>query len=130
VRSHDLRHFCASLLLLQGVPARVVMEILGHSQIVLTMNTYSHVMPALTRQAADQMNAVFAPRRHPTTAIEDASDGRGASRAIRRAYRWSRGWTHPERVGAFGSRGGRRRAARVAQGRSAGLLSGLLSTRC
>jgi len=42
------------------VPARVVMEILGHSQIALTMNTYSHVMPALTRDAADRMDAVFA----------------------------------------------------------------------
>ncbi len=60
IRFHDLRHSCASLLLAQGVPARVVMEILGHSQIALTMNTYSHVMPALTRDAADRMDAVFA----------------------------------------------------------------------
>jgi integrase len=42
VRLHDLRHTAASLLLAQNVPARVVMEILGHSQIALTMNTYSH----------------------------------------------------------------------------------------
>jgi integrase len=61
IRFHDLRHSCASLLLLQGVPARVVMEVLGHSQIALTMNTYSHVMPALAQDAADRMNAVFAP---------------------------------------------------------------------
>jgi integrase len=40
VRPHDLRHTAASLLLAQGVPARVVMEILGHSAIALTMNTY------------------------------------------------------------------------------------------
>jgi integrase len=45
VRLHDLRHTAASLLLAQGVPARVVMEILGHSAIALTMNTYSHVAP-------------------------------------------------------------------------------------
>ena len=45
VRLHDLRHTAASLLLAQDVPARVVMEILGHSQIALTMNTYSHVAP-------------------------------------------------------------------------------------
>jgi len=38
VRLHDLRHTAAGLLLAQGVPARVVMEILGHSQIALTMN--------------------------------------------------------------------------------------------
>jgi integrase len=35
-RFHDLRHTCATLLLVQGVPARVVMETLGHSQISLT----------------------------------------------------------------------------------------------
>jgi hypothetical protein len=43
------------LLLAQNVPARVVMEILGHSQIALTMNTYSHVAPEVSREAADRM---------------------------------------------------------------------------
>ena len=55
-RFHDLRHSCASLLLAQGVPARVVMETLGHSSIQTTLNTYSHVMPVLARQAADSMD--------------------------------------------------------------------------
>ncbi len=55
-RFHDLRHTCASLLLAQGVHARVVMEILGHSQIGLTMDTYSHVAPSLQRDAAGRMN--------------------------------------------------------------------------
>jgi integrase len=55
VRLHDLRHTAASLLIAQGVPARVVMEILGHSQIALTMNTYSHVAPEVSREAADRM---------------------------------------------------------------------------
>jgi integrase len=54
-RFHDLRHSCATLLLVQGVPARVVMEILGHSQIGLTMNTYTHVVPELGREAANGM---------------------------------------------------------------------------
>jgi integrase len=54
-RFHDLRHCCASLLLAQGVPPRVVMEILGHSDIRLTMNTYAHVMPVLQQEAADLM---------------------------------------------------------------------------
>jgi integrase len=39
----------------QHVPARVVMEILGHSQIALTMNTYSHVAPEVSREAAYRM---------------------------------------------------------------------------
>lgn len=54
-RFYDLRHSCATLLLVQGVPARVVMEILGHSQIGLTMNTYTHVVPELSRAAANGM---------------------------------------------------------------------------
>ncbi|HEY5353383.1 MAG TPA: site-specific integrase [Streptosporangiaceae bacterium] len=59
VRLHDLRHTAASLLIAQGVPARVVMEILGHSQIALTMNTCSHVAPEVSREAADRMAQVL-----------------------------------------------------------------------
>jgi integrase len=58
-RFHDLRHACASLLLAQGVPARVVMETLGHSEISLTLNTYSHVLPSLGREAALRMDEVL-----------------------------------------------------------------------
>lgn len=61
-RFHDLRHGAASLLLAQGVQPRGVMEILGHSQIGITLNLYSHVMPELLRDAADKMDAVLAPR--------------------------------------------------------------------
>ena len=46
-RLHDARHTAATLLLEQGVDARVVMKILGHSQISLTQNTYQHVMPKI-----------------------------------------------------------------------------------
>jgi len=49
-------------LLAQGVSARVVMETLGHSQIALTMNTYSHVAPEVQRDAADRMDSVLAAR--------------------------------------------------------------------
>ena len=58
-RFHDLRHSCASLLLAQGVPARTVMDILGHSQISLTMNTYAHVMPAMKQDAMDLMESIL-----------------------------------------------------------------------
>jgi len=61
-RFHDLRHAYASLLLAQGVAPRVVMETLGHSQISLTLNTYGHVIPALGRAAAEQMDAMLGPR--------------------------------------------------------------------
>jgi integrase len=59
-RFHDLRHSCASLLLAQRVPARVVMDVLGHSQISLTLDTYSHVMPAMLKEAADSIDAALA----------------------------------------------------------------------
>jgi integrase len=58
-RFHDLRHSCATLLLIQNVQPRVVMEILGHSQISLTMNTYSHVLPGLKRDAAATMEEIL-----------------------------------------------------------------------
>ena len=60
MRVHDLRHSCASLLLAKNVHPRLVMEMLGHSSYTLTMNTYSHVIPALRREVADQMETVFA----------------------------------------------------------------------
>lgn len=66
VRLHDLRHTAASLLLADGVHPRVVMELLGHSQIGLTMNTYSHVLPSLLDAAAVSMEGT----------LWSASDGR------------------------------------------------------
>ncbi|CAA9572151.1 MAG: Integrase [uncultured Thermomicrobiales bacterium] len=59
IRFHDLRHAAASLLVAQGVHPRVVMEILGHSQISLTMNTYAHVLPETQREAAGFMDILF-----------------------------------------------------------------------
>ena len=57
VRLHDGRHTAATLLLSENVHPRVVMELLGHSQMRTTMDIYSHVMPALAREAADRMGA-------------------------------------------------------------------------
>jgi len=56
MRFHDLRHSSASLLLAQGIAARVVMERLGHSNIALTLGTYSHVIPQLHQEAADAID--------------------------------------------------------------------------
>ena len=58
-RFHDLRHGCATLLLAQGVSPRVVMDVLGHSAITLTPNTYSHVVPALQSEAAHRMDTAL-----------------------------------------------------------------------
>jgi integrase len=59
LRFHDLRHTCASLLLAQGVEARVIMDTLGHSLIGTTLNLYAHVMPATQRDAAGKMDSLF-----------------------------------------------------------------------
>jgi integrase len=61
-RLYDTRHTAASLLLAEGVAPRVVMEVLGHSTYQLTMDTYSHVMPTLLRDAADAMDRAIGPR--------------------------------------------------------------------
>jgi len=52
-RLHDLRHSCASFMLAAGASPRTVMKTLGHSQIGLTMNTYTHVLPEIERAAID-----------------------------------------------------------------------------
>ena len=60
IRIHDLRHTCATLLLGRGVHAKFVQELLGHANISITLDTYSHVLPRMGDQTA--------------TAMEDALD--------------------------------------------------------
>lgn len=59
IRFHDLRHTCATLLLAQGVSPRVVMEMLGHTQLSMTTDLYGHVMPTALRSAATAMDGVL-----------------------------------------------------------------------
>jgi len=59
IRFHDMRHTCASLLLSQGVQMRVVMEILGHSNMAITSDIYSHVAPATLKGASEAMNSAL-----------------------------------------------------------------------
>ncbi len=61
-RLHDARHTAATLLLAQNIPARVVMEILGHSTIAVTQNIYGHVMPeAVTTATTALADVLWAP---------------------------------------------------------------------
>ena len=55
VRFHDLRHTCATLLLGRNVNPKIVSEMLGHSTIAITLDTYSHVLPNMRDQAAREM---------------------------------------------------------------------------
>ncbi len=59
IRFHDLRHTAATMMLELGVQPKVVQERLGHASIAVTMDTYSHVMPSMQREAADRVDALF-----------------------------------------------------------------------
>ena len=56
MRFHDLRHSAATLLLSVGVHPKVVQEILGHSQISITMDVYSHMLPGMQQDAMSRLN--------------------------------------------------------------------------
>ena len=55
VRFHDLRHTCATLLLMKGVHPKIVSEMLGHSSVSITLDVYSHVIPGMGEAAAEAM---------------------------------------------------------------------------
>ena len=59
IRFHDLRHSAATILLGMGVHPKVVQELLGHSNISMTMDTYSHVLPSMQEDAMIKMNDAF-----------------------------------------------------------------------
>lgn len=59
VRLHDLRHTAASLLLASGTHAKVVADLLGHSTVSITLDTYSHVLPTLHEEAAGRMDELL-----------------------------------------------------------------------
>jgi integrase len=56
IRFHDLRHSTATLLLSLGVHAKVVQEMLGHTQISMTLDIYSHVLPSMQVDAVHRLN--------------------------------------------------------------------------
>lgn len=62
IRLHDARHGCATLLTAAGVAPRVVMEILGHSQISITMDVYTHVTSDTQREAISHMDRLLRRR--------------------------------------------------------------------
>lgn len=61
IRFHDLRHTSATLLINQGVHAKIISSRLGHSKITTTMNRYGHVIESADRAAAESLNSLFEP---------------------------------------------------------------------
>ncbi len=59
IRFHDLRHTSATILLSLGIHPKVVQEMLGHSQIGITMDVYSHALPTMQADAVGKLNAVL-----------------------------------------------------------------------
>jgi site-specific recombinase XerD len=58
-RLHDLRHTCATMLLLKGVHLKYVQELLGHANTSTTLDTYSHVIPGMGNQTVNAMEEIF-----------------------------------------------------------------------
>ncbi|MGI9062021.1 MAG: tyrosine-type recombinase/integrase [Ktedonobacteraceae bacterium] len=56
---HDLRHSAATILLSMKVHPKVVQEVLGHSTITMTLDTYSHVLPSMQKDATDEWDNEF-----------------------------------------------------------------------
>ena len=58
-RFHDLRHTAATLLLAAGEHPKLAQELLGHSNIAMTLGTYSHILPTMQHQAIDRLGAML-----------------------------------------------------------------------
>lgn len=76
IKFHDLRHTHATLMLKQGVHPKIVSERLGHSRTQLTLDTYSHVLPSMQIEAADNFGQALFSR-----ATKDATISKGGHTA-------------------------------------------------
>ncbi|WP_241494808.1 tyrosine-type recombinase/integrase [Brevibacillus laterosporus] len=63
IRFHDLRHTSTTILINQGVHAKIISERLGHASISTTMNVYGHALQSADKEAANKFESIF----HPTT---------------------------------------------------------------
>ena len=59
LRLYDLRHSCATLLLEAGENPKVVSERLGHSSVVMTLDTYTHVLPSMQKSASEKLEKML-----------------------------------------------------------------------
>lgn len=59
IRLYDLRHTCATLLLAANEHPKIVSERLGHANITLTLDTYSHVLPSMQQAASEKLERIL-----------------------------------------------------------------------
>ncbi|MED0951981.1 tyrosine-type recombinase/integrase [Bacillus mobilis] len=59
VRFHELRYTYATLLLAKGVNMKVISECLGHGDITITLDTYSHVLPTMQEDAVNKIEEIL-----------------------------------------------------------------------
>lgn len=59
IRFHDLRHSAATIMIKMGVNPKVVQEVLGHSNINITLNIYTHVLPSMQQEVAAKLDNLF-----------------------------------------------------------------------
>ena len=71
-RLHDLRHTCATLLLLVGVNIKVVSERPGHADVKITLDIYSHVLPTMQELAVQKLETMFrTPAQLPASVLPE-----------------------------------------------------------
>ncbi len=59
IRFHDLRHTCATLMLAVGANPKVAQETLGHANVTITLDTYSHLLPNMQDEVAEKVNELL-----------------------------------------------------------------------
>jgi integrase len=83
IRLHDVRHSYATAALAAGIPAKIVSERLGHANVQITLDTYSHVIPGLDEQAAATVARLILEGSETTSMGSPGSDA--ANSAAKRA---------------------------------------------
>jgi len=79
---HDLRHSAATILLTMRVHPKIVQELLGHNQISMTMDIYSHVLPTMQGDAMSRLNDALMHQQEDEELSEDDDDEGLASAGV------------------------------------------------
>jgi integrase len=59
IRFHDLRHSAVTIWIALGINPKVIQEVLGHSDISITLGVYSHILPTMHKQAMNHLDVLF-----------------------------------------------------------------------